>query len=181
MASQPFEKVNVCEICGVSRKTFYYHFKDKYDLAEWIFNTGFTSMLQTAEREDRWLFAGAICRCFYQERDFYSALLKFEGQNSFRDYFQRFMFRALEPFIRPDEGELPTVTPENGIAPDRVRDFYSHFATDAMLLSIFRWVTEGSHIPPDQFVSLLRGAAELLCVQTEKDMRSRKKNEARTL
>ena len=168
MASQPFEKVNVCEICGVSRKTFYYHFKDKYDLAEWIFNTGFTSMLQTAEREDRWLFAGAICRCFYQERDFYSALLKFEGQNSFRDYFQRFMFRALEPFIRPDEGELPTVTPENGIAPDRVRDFYSHFATDAMLLSIFRWVTEGGPYSARSVCHLLYfGCGQKLCIYAE--------------
>ena len=38
MAEQPFEKINVaqiCERCGMNRKSFYYHFKDIYDLVEW--------------------------------------------------------------------------------------------------------------------------------------------------
>ena len=32
MQTESFEKINVreiCEACGVSRKTFYYHFQDK--------------------------------------------------------------------------------------------------------------------------------------------------------
>ena len=40
MAEMPFEKINVsqiCERCGMNRKSFYYHFKDKYDLVNWIF------------------------------------------------------------------------------------------------------------------------------------------------
>ena len=28
---------NITEECGVNRQTFYYHFKDIYDLLEWIF------------------------------------------------------------------------------------------------------------------------------------------------
>lgn len=35
MTELPFEKINVahiCERCGMNRKSFYYHFKDKYDL-----------------------------------------------------------------------------------------------------------------------------------------------------
>lgn len=73
VAAQPFEKVNVrdlCGICGVSRKTFYYHFRDKYELAEWIFNTEFISVLNEAEMEDRWLFVSAVCRYFHRERTF---------------------------------------------------------------------------------------------------------------
>ena len=40
MTEQPFEKINVaqiCERCDMNRKSFYYHFKDKYDLVNWIF------------------------------------------------------------------------------------------------------------------------------------------------
>ncbi|MGL4283076.1 hypothetical protein [Eubacterium aggregans] len=29
--------VDLAECCGVNRKTFYYHFKDIYDLIDWIF------------------------------------------------------------------------------------------------------------------------------------------------
>ena len=49
MAEQPFGKINVaqiCERCNMNRKSFYYHFKDKYDLVNWIFDTEFIELLK---------------------------------------------------------------------------------------------------------------------------------------
>jgi AcrR family transcriptional regulator len=40
MKEEPFEKISVsdiCSDCGINRKSFYYHFRDKYDLVNWIF------------------------------------------------------------------------------------------------------------------------------------------------
>ena len=40
LKEKPFEKVTVEDIvnkCGASRPTFYRHFKDKYDLMDWIY------------------------------------------------------------------------------------------------------------------------------------------------
>ena len=40
MKRKPLEKIRVSEICAfaeIERSTFYYHFKDKYDLVAWIF------------------------------------------------------------------------------------------------------------------------------------------------
>ncbi|WP_458458244.1 TetR/AcrR family transcriptional regulator C-terminal domain-containing protein [Pseudobutyrivibrio sp.] len=40
MATKPLDKIRVTEICReaeIERPTFYYHFKDKYDLVAWIF------------------------------------------------------------------------------------------------------------------------------------------------
>ncbi len=40
MAKKPLDKIRVTEICRIAdiqRPTFYYHFKDKYDLVAWIF------------------------------------------------------------------------------------------------------------------------------------------------
>ena len=42
--SRPFSKISIgdiCEQCAISRKSFYYHFKDKYDLVNWIYYTEF--------------------------------------------------------------------------------------------------------------------------------------------
>ena len=36
----PIQKIrisDICEKCGLKRQSFYYHFKDKYDLIAWLF------------------------------------------------------------------------------------------------------------------------------------------------
>ena len=41
MKEKAFSKISVidiCEGCGMNRKSFYYHFKDKYDLINWYFD-----------------------------------------------------------------------------------------------------------------------------------------------
>ena len=40
MEEQSFERISVsdiCERCHMNRKSFYYHFRDKYDLAKWVY------------------------------------------------------------------------------------------------------------------------------------------------
>ena len=47
--TQPLKKISVgkiCEACGMNRKSFYYHFKDKYELINWIFCTEFISTIE---------------------------------------------------------------------------------------------------------------------------------------
>lgn len=63
---QPFEKISIsdiCDRCRMNRKSFYYHFRDKYDLVNWIFDTEFMelnrlhaldSRLLSSSFDDRW-------------------------------------------------------------------------------------------------------------------------------
>ncbi|EPZ58986.1 bacterial regulatory s, tetR family protein [[Clostridium] sordellii ATCC 9714] len=40
LAQKTLEKIKVIDItedCGVNRQTFYYHFKDIYDLLDWVY------------------------------------------------------------------------------------------------------------------------------------------------
>ena len=48
LAKRPLEKIRVIDItedCGVNRQTFYYHFKDIYDLLEWVYTNEATKAL----------------------------------------------------------------------------------------------------------------------------------------
>ncbi len=39
LSQKPLNKITVSDIiedCGISRPTFYYHFKDIYDLVDWV-------------------------------------------------------------------------------------------------------------------------------------------------
>ena len=39
---------DITEKCGVSRNAFYYHFRDKYDLINWIFSTETFPIINTS-------------------------------------------------------------------------------------------------------------------------------------
>ena len=165
---QGFERVSVsdiCEACGVSRKTFYYHFQDKYELAEWIFNTAFVAVLKKANPTGEWEIIDAACQYFYAERRFYSDLLKYDGQNAFRTYFYSLLFEALEEYILPDMSHVRSVAEDNGLPPDEAKDFFIHFFSDSLFVATFRWISTGARIPPDRFVSLLKSVSKLIEVR----------------
>lgn len=169
--TRPFEKISVsdiCETCEVSRKTFYYHFKDKYDLVEWIFNSEFISVLKKSETEYQWLFARALFRYFYQEREFYKAVLRFEGQNSFREYFRNFMFQFLEPFVRPVHENVAAVAVREKLNADDLEEFYVKFISDAILGAIVRWINGEVELESDQFVTMLKGTGGVILAQAAK-------------
>lgn len=94
MTEQPFERISVsdiCAACGMSRKSFYYHFHDKYDLVGWIFETEFVDPGRKKEFSSSWEFFDALCSYFYAKRAFYVNAFAMRGQNSFAEYFSEFM------------------------------------------------------------------------------------------
>ena len=57
METKPFSQISVSDICGkceMNRKSFYYHFKDKYDLVNWIYRTEFIAAARQKEYADGW-------------------------------------------------------------------------------------------------------------------------------
>lgn len=153
MAHQPFSKISVgdiCTQCGMSRKSFYYHFQDKYDLMNWIFFTEFIGTIHFPNQPDGWRLLQDICNYFYQEQVFYRNALSVDGQNSFQEYF----LETIEPFILALVTDLFTES-------DEVQ-FYVTFYTDALLSALIRWLNEGAQIPPDRFAELLKNALNIL-------------------
>ena len=134
MARRPFEKISVsdiCNDCGINRKSFYYHFRDKYDLVNWIFDVGFISGLDLGSYSTGWELLADMCEYFYRERTFYKAALKIEGQNSFRDY----LIETLTPI---------TVFFMQDLLPHNEDDgFYITFMTDSLLNALVRWLSGG--------------------------------------
>lgn len=57
LLQKPFEKITIADIaedCGISRMTFYYHFKDIYDLVEWACVEDSSKVLQGKKTYDTW-------------------------------------------------------------------------------------------------------------------------------
>lgn len=151
MEEVPFEKINVaqiCERCSMNRKSFYYHFKDKYDLVNWIFDTDFIALTSAAASLDsprgRWDFIEAVCDYFYENRSFYRRALQIRGQNSFSDHFTAY----IHPILKSRLAEL--------IGNEQADGFAIDFFTDALLCAMKRWLLAKDCMPPEEFVSRAR-------------------------
>lgn len=86
METKPFPKISVsdiCEACKMSRKSFYYHFKDKYDLVNWIYYTECVAAIREKEYHTDWDLLEDLCVYFYENRSFYRKTLSVDGQNFF--------------------------------------------------------------------------------------------------
>jgi probable dihydroxyacetone kinase regulator len=146
METMPFPKISVgkiCEKCGTSRKTFYYHFRDKYELVNWIFYTELISYLEKMHFKNESKLLLSICSYFYDNMVFYSNAFNVNGQNSFSDFFSETIHSLVSEYIRDqlDEGEFC--------------DFYCTFMTNALRVSIIEWLKDGAQTPPDKFAGLL--------------------------
>jgi len=90
----PFSKISVGDICErsfLNRKSFYYHFKDKYDLVNSCFDSESDYLLTPEKREDiEKLYI--LCRTLYDNRAYYRRLFEIEGQNSFSDHLKLRLF-----------------------------------------------------------------------------------------
>ena len=153
MSEKPFAKISVgdiCERCGMNRKTFYYHFKDKYDLVNWIFQTEFVEMMRVQNYNSGWELLSDICRYFYSERTFYTNALQVEGENSFRDYFAACIGSFLPEIMRDQFSSMEDPR------------YFVEFFTDAIQAAILRWLKSTPVLPPDEFMSRLTSVMDIL-------------------
>ena len=147
METQPFAKISVtdiCEACEMNRKSFYYHFKDKYDLVNWIYYTECVAVLREKDYATEWELLQDLCNYFYENCSFYRKTMSIEGQNSFSDYFRD----ILESMISEDIEQI--------FGKEDAADFYVDFYTDAFLVSIKRWLLQKNSISPGEFVLRLK-------------------------
>lgn len=60
LLEKPLSKITIQDLadeCGISRMTFYYHFKDIYDLVEWSFVEDANAIFQVAPSTESWEMA----------------------------------------------------------------------------------------------------------------------------
>ena len=161
LTEQPFEKISIsdiCDRCRMNRKSFYYHFRDKYDLVNWIFDTEFMELNRlhamdfrhlSSSFDDRWQNIEVFCHYFYDNRVFYRSVLKVEGQNSFSSHFREF----LQPLLRLRVEELLV---------EEVPQIVYDFVADGIVCAIERWLLEKNCISPEEFLLSLKKLIQVL-------------------
>lgn len=172
MEEYPFEKINVaqiCEKCSMNRKSFYYHFKDKYDLVNWIFDTEIITIVKQEDPqqtyEDRLQFFTNICNYFYENQSFYKKALQIQGQNSFSDHFREF----IQPLLKNRILYLATKIEH----PDEIKidEFTMDFLSDALMCALERWLLDRACMPAEGFVKKLSKVVEVATSMVQQEIK----------
>lgn len=155
LEEQDFESITVsaiCAACSVNRKTFYYHFRDKYELVEWIYDTELADELRSTAATaalDHWGLFCAACAYLDRNRSFYRKTMQHGGQNSFTEYARSLAIAMLER-------HLADLLPKSSLHYDRALSFIVTFYADACVASIRRWILDDDPLPLDDYLKLVR-------------------------
>ncbi len=142
---KPFEKIgigDICDGCEMNRKSFYYHFHDKYELVIWIFNNEYLSKVKERYCEDIGITISELCKYFHENQAFYKKIISVSGQNCFTEYLFDVCRGTL--FAQTEKGK-DTVKKENR---DALADLFVH--------SVHGWLTSPAIISAEEFIHNLK-------------------------
>lgn len=147
--NEPLSKISIREICDgchLCRKSFYYHFEDKYALIAWIFDNEFFA--EAHGYSDLWDAIEDICGYLYRNRAFCRKVLRDDERRIFTDRLKKIIYEAMAESFGGDV---------DGREIARLRaEFYS----DAFYCSLLRWITEKEPVEHTEFVYRLKSAVD---------------------
>ncbi|MBQ8403821.1 MAG: TetR/AcrR family transcriptional regulator C-terminal domain-containing protein, partial [Clostridia bacterium] len=149
---------NICELCNMSRKSFYYHFKDKEDLVNWIFDTELVAVAQREPGSASWESVANVVEYFYENRAFYRKVLRIEGQNSFSDHFRELSYPVLVERLNKI------------FKTSDVSDFQVSFIVDGLICALKRWLTSADCMPPEEFIEQIKSCVRFTAIHVYENL-----------
>ena len=151
LAQKPLDKIKVTDItddCEVNRQTFYYHFKDIYDLLEWVYTNEATKALEGKKTYDTW--QQGFLKIFEYILENKSFVLNTFNSVS-REYLERYLYN--ETYLL-----LIGVIEEKakGISVrDRDKSFIADFYKYAFVGLLIDWIRSGMRETPEDIIKRL--------------------------
>lgn len=148
LLKKPFDKITINDIaedCGISRMTFYYHFKDIYDLVEWACEEDAKKILEGKDDYKTWtqgflnLFEEVL-----KNKPFILNVYRSVGREQVENYLYKIVYDLLLNVIE-EKAQGMTVRDEDK---EFVADFYKYAFVGLML----DWVKNGMKEDPHKIV-----------------------------
>ena len=108
MNTASLEKIRIldlCRQCGATPQTFYYHFRDKYELVAWIFLKDFADVFGDREPGYSPEILEEITKRMEKRKLFYQKAFADQSQNSILQYIQSFNLQIATSAVKAQTGE----------------------------------------------------------------------------
>lgn len=145
LAQKSLDKITVKEIaddCGVKRQTFYYHFRDIYDLLEWTFIQEGEQFIDKERICDTWQDVYLeVLRYIEKNKDFTLNAYNSVGREHLQRYLYQIVYDLIGRFLEGIEGSEKISSEDKSF----ICDFYK-FGLVGMLLE---WIGRGMKEDPE--------------------------------
>lgn len=135
---KPLGKITVREIiedCGVNRKTFYYHFKDIYDLVKWIFEKEAIEIVKQYGLILNYRDAIEFVMDYVEKNKlFCNCAFDAIGRDELKQFFQKNFFSIVNNIVEQlSEGKN---------IPEDYKKFLVSFYTNALASLLINWIRD---------------------------------------
>ena len=157
LTRKPINKITINDIteqCGISRMTFYYHFKDIYDLADWTLQEALHAAIADNRTHENW------------QQGFLNLLVVLKEHQSLilnayyaidREQVERYMRREVEELLLPVVKEQAEGLKISAQGKRRVAAFYSY----AFMGVVMEWIQRNMAASPQEIAettaAMIRG------------------------
>lgn len=143
--TKPISKITVQDIvteCNTSRRTFYNHFQDKYELINWIYESKSNEILSCFTDSKSWYECLIdIYNYFYSNKTYFMNISSFSGQNSFIDAFYVHTRDYLFHHVEKNYGQ-------EYLTEDLIYSIdYNSYGQVYMCI---KWISNGMPVPPEK-------------------------------
>lgn len=148
---KPLDKITVIDIvedCEVNRQTFYYHFKDIYDLVEWIYTVEATKALDGKKTYDTWQ-QGFLQLFQYSIENKAFVINTYHSAN--REHLQRYLYNECYLLIMGVVEEKAAGLSVRDEEKAFIADFYKYGFVGLML----EWISTGMKEEPAKIIDRL--------------------------
>lgn len=148
MSKESLDEITVkrlSDLCNIKRQTFYYHFRDIYDLLTWIFlNEKLEDHTEMHSYEDA---VKVIIRYINKNKKFIKNTLSSAGRELFVQFVSSYLYSfTLKQFVNLDKNKK--------ISSDE-RRFYTSYFVSGIANAIIAWVDKGAKESEDVLLKRL--------------------------
>lgn len=151
LQKKPLDKVTINDIanaCGINRMTFYYHFRDIYDLVEWSCEEDAARALQGKKTYETWQQGlTQIFNLVLENKTFILNVYHSIGREQIEQYLYRLTYSIIMGVVE-EQAEGMRVNEQDKAF---IADFYKYALVGLML----EWVRKGMKEDPGEIVERL--------------------------
>ena len=160
MEKKTFSKITVSEIiedCGVNRKTFYYHFRDIYDLLRWMLDQYAIEIVKKFDLIEDYEEAITFVMNYVEENEHiincaYDAI----GHDHVKSFFYADFIALINALIIEAENRM------NSVLNDNYRDFLSKFYTEALSGMLMEWISKKNTVDRQQIIDYISSTIRIM-------------------